>query len=551
MTRIGWVLTALIAALVAALIAWFMRSIEWVEVDVPTPARGEAARDRFYVAKQLARRLGATVATVRDLERLPPVGATLVIGSRRWSMFPGREAALRRWIDAGGHLVVLQSAWSAEGDTPRWVPMRSTPLRRDGPAGAASAAAAASAPRDIAAFLALLAKGGPCDDFVEPEGIDPAFGAARHYRLCGEQIRVLYAAAPTWLLRSSEGAVAARVGYGRGDITANALDGSFDNRALVRDDGALAFAAMLQLRDGDTVWFFDEETRARLLSLLWDHGAAAFLLAGAAILLLLWRSGARFGPLLADAARSRRSVGEQVRRTAAFIAAGGGAALHRASVRALEEEARRSIAGYATLLGARERAEAIARATREDAPSLGAAMSPLHRPDRHRRHGHRAARACPSRPPSGSPPIAAPPLFFRPEPLMSTTPNTTPFSHAAEILQRLRDEIAKAMVGQRDVVEQLLVAIVALGPRPHRRRPRPGQDAAGARPGAIDRAALRAHPVHARPDAVGHHRPRHLRGRPGGQPHMPACASGAGRSSPTPAGRRDQPRAGEDAGRAA
>jgi len=385
MTRIGRVMTALVAAIIAALIAWFMRSIEWVETDVPTPARGEAARDRFYVAKQLARRLGASVTTVHDLERLPPVGATLLIGSRRWSMFPGREAALRRWVDAGGRLVVLQSAWSAEGETPRWVPMRSAPLRRDGPAAPASAAAAAaSAPRDIDAFLALLAKGAPCDDFVEPEGIDPAFGAARHYRLCGQQIRVLHAAAPTWLLRSSEGAVAARVGYGRGDITANALEGSFDNRALVRDDGALAFAAMLQLREGDTVWFFDEETRARFLSLLWDRGAPALLLAGAAIMLLLWRSGTRFGPLLADTARARRSVGEQVRRTAAFIAAGGGAALHRASVRALEEEARRSIAGYATLLGARERAEAIARSTREDAASLGAAMSPLQRPDRHR-----------------------------------------------------------------------------------------------------------------------------------------------------------------------
>ena len=385
MTRVGWVMTALVAAIIAALIAWFMRSIEWVETDVPTPARGEAARDRFYVAKQLARRLGASVTTVHDLERMPPVGATLLIGSRRWSMFPGREAALRRWVDAGGRLVVLQSAWSAEGETPRWVPMRSAPLRRDGPAAPASAAAAAaSAPRDIDAFLALLAKGAPCDDFVEPEWIDPAFGAARHYRLCGQQIRVLHAATPTWLLRSSEGAVAARVGYGRGDITANALDGSFDNRALVRDDGALAFAAMLQLREGDTVWFFDEETRARFLSLLWDRGAPALLLAGAAIVLLLWRSGTRFGPLLADTARARRSVGEQVRRTAAFIAAGGGAALHRASVRALEEEARRSIAGYATLLGARERAEAIARSTREDAASLGAAMSPLQRPDRHR-----------------------------------------------------------------------------------------------------------------------------------------------------------------------
>ena len=108
------------------------------------------------------------------------------------------------------------------------------------------------------------------------------------------------------------------------------------------------------------------------------------MLSGAAILLLLWRIGTRFGPLIADAAKARRSVGEQVRRTAAFIAAGGGTALHRASIRALEEEARRSIAGYAMLVGARERAEAIARTTREDAVSLGAAMSPLQRPDRHR-----------------------------------------------------------------------------------------------------------------------------------------------------------------------
>jgi len=386
MTRVGWVLTASLAALIAVLVAWFMRSIEWAEVDVPYPARGEAARDRFYVAKQLTRRLGGSVTTVRDLERLPPAGATLVIGSRRWSMFPGREEALRRWIEAGGHLVVMQSAWSAEGDTPRWVPMRSAHLRRTGPASAASATApaAASAPRDVESFVALLAKGSPCDDFVEPDWIEPAFGAARHYRLCGQPIRVLSAGAPSWLLRNSEGAIAARVDYGHGDITANALDGSFDNRALVRDDGALAFAAMLQLREGDTVWFFDEETRARFIALLWDHGAPALLLAGMAILLLLWRSGTRFGPLVADTARARRSVGEQVRRTAAFIAADGGTALHRASIRALEEEARRSIAGYAGLLGARERAEAIARTTREDAASLAAAMSPLQRPDRHR-----------------------------------------------------------------------------------------------------------------------------------------------------------------------
>ena len=48
-----------------------------------------------------------TVVAAHSLEQLPPPGATLVLGSPHWNMFPGRDAALRRWVDAGGHLVVV------------------------------------------------------------------------------------------------------------------------------------------------------------------------------------------------------------------------------------------------------------------------------------------------------------------------------------------------------------------------------------------------------------------------------------------------------------
>ena len=44
-----------------------------------------------------------------------------------------------------------------------------------------------------------------------------------------------------------------------------------------------------------------------------------------------------------------------------------------------------------------------------------------------------------------------------------STPEPEQFRHAAETLQRLRDEIAKAMVGQREAVELLLIAVVASG----------------------------------------------------------------------------------------
>jgi len=379
--RTGWLLGALAAALVVALGVWLSRSIEWVDVTVPIAPSGEAARDRLYAAKQLAHRLGAEVVTVRNLEKLPPNGATLVLASRRWNMFPGRDAALERWVRDGGHLVALQSAWSADGDAPPWVPIRSRrPPRRDGAASQAASAVPLSVEGQFEEFVRRLAP--PCKVFAEPEGSVGAFGAPRAYRVCGRASRIVRAAAPTWTLAGDDGGVATRASIGRGDITTNAIERSFDNASVVREDGALAFAAMLQLHPGDRIWFFAEETRTRLSVLLWEHGAPALLLAAAALALALWRNGARFGPPLARRPLARRSVGEQVRRTAAFIARDGGLALHAASVRALEEEARRAIANYAALLSRSERSDAIARKSGIDPAMLAQAMAPPPRPER-------------------------------------------------------------------------------------------------------------------------------------------------------------------------
>ncbi|MBV9891240.1 MAG: DUF4350 domain-containing protein [Rhizobacter sp.] len=374
-----WLLRVLVAALVVALAVWFQRSIEWADVPVPTPPQGEAARDNLYAAKRLAERLGATVTTMRNFEQLPPAGATLVLASRRWAMFPGREQALERWVRAGGRLVALQSAWSAEAQAPAWVPIKSSrPPRRGGAASAPPADAATpaeAAASDVLARVARLVEP-PCARFAEPDAGGGAFGAPRTYGVCGWRSRVLRASAARWQIGDVDGAVALRVALGAGDVTSNAIEGSFSNRALLRDDGALAFAAMLQLAPGDRVWFLVDETRPPLLALLWQHGAPAIALALTALALALWRGGARFGPRLLDAPLARRSIGEQVRRTAAFVARGDGGALHAASVRALDDEARRSIANYAGLLSRSERAGAIAKKTGDDATAIATAMAP-------------------------------------------------------------------------------------------------------------------------------------------------------------------------------
>ena len=239
---------------------------------MPTPARGEAARDRFYVAKQLARRLGAIGddgARPRAICR--PPARRWCIGSRRWSMFPGREAALQRWVEAGGHLVVLQSAWSAEGDTPRWVPMRSAHLRSDGtvarglggrrrrspPSARARDRRPRRADRDAVALQRLRRAR------RDRSALRRSRAATR---ICGTPIRVLHADAPHLAASQRRGRrrrarrLRARRHHRQRD------------RGLVRQRRAAArrrrprrSRRCCSCAEGDAVWFFDEETRARFL----------------------------------------------------------------------------------------------------------------------------------------------------------------------------------------------------------------------------------------------------------------------------------------------
>ena len=81
--------------------------------------------------------------------------------------------------------------------------------------------------------------------------------------------------------------------------------------------------------------------------------------------------------------------------------------------------------------------------------------------------------------------------------------------------------------------------------RPDRERPRPGQDAAGARPGARPRLRLQPDPVHARPDALRRDRLARLRRA---HPRLPVPPRPG--LHPVAAGRRDQPGPGQDALRA-
>lgn len=362
------VVNLLALLVIAAAGAWFVHQTEWVEETVPIAPHGEAARDDRYVVKQLVHRLEGVAIAPEHFAGLPPPDATLVLSAWHWDLFPERELALRRWVESGGRLVVLDASRQ-----PDWIPI--SERRAPRAAGAASAASQPAATPRVRPPRGLL-RPSECHEVHEPESVAPAFGAPRRYRLCGGSAHlVLQTHAPvSWALHGPNGPEIARVGVGRGNVTMTTADITA-NRDILEGDNALVFMATLQLRPGQRVWFVDTERRLPLLALIWATGAPAVLLGALALAFVLWRAGVRFGPRAPTPALARRSVAEQIRGTASFIFQRDSAALHRAQLRALEQAARSRVRDH-DRLDRRSRAEAIAKATALDPNELARAMDP-------------------------------------------------------------------------------------------------------------------------------------------------------------------------------
>jgi len=349
-----------ILVLVFALLAgwWLVTSTEWTEVEVDTPPQGEAARNPFYVTQLVLQQLGARVEKHTGLEPLPPDGARLLLDSRHWDLFPGRAERLRRWVEAGGHLVVHASMLDEEALA--WVPV----VLADRPH-----APGTPAPRPL-----RRADGG-CRTLLSD-------GGSAEYRVCaaasGSMPQPANGARATWQVQGPSGPELLRVALGRGTVTVTSPWALMRNEPMLRrdTDHALLMAQALQASPGALVWIVAEESREPFLRWLWQQAWIAVLLALAALGAWLWRSGARFGPVGVVPPPERRSMVEQVTGTGAFLRHHAPAALHAAQLRALRETARRRLPGFEKL-GRPDAAAAIARATGVPALDLQQAMQPL------------------------------------------------------------------------------------------------------------------------------------------------------------------------------
>jgi hypothetical protein len=356
-----------IAAVVLGVL--FVRQLRFVEVKVPAPLKGEARSNPFYAAIRFIDELDADARRESLLMR-EPGGTVIVLHGWNWTLNATRRDRLKKWVENGGRLVVDSSLHGDLDEFETWTGIDNLEAdadeieekeKSDRQRGKDKPTATESAVQKVLEMHA-------CTTLTED-------GSGRSLDVCDVDFprSLALSRKPEWALRDGKYLHAARVAVGRGTVTAINAD-PFRYRDFLQGDHARLLVAATQLREGDEVIFLTEQKRASIMSLMWRFGAPAVLLLAVMIALGLWRSAARFGPLIALPETARRSLAEQIRGTGQFaMRFGGGKALHTAAARALRDAALKRQASY-DRLSSEQRIAALVKLSDVPAEELGPAL---------------------------------------------------------------------------------------------------------------------------------------------------------------------------------
>ena len=347
---------ALIAALVALCVGGFFACFEKRMVDVSSADSAAARRNRYLALGRFLEKMGHEVelaAEIGKLDELPAPPATVFFPLPRATLGEKRTRALLDWVARGGHLVVVTyTIWETpEGAKagakevlqpgsrpdllldPFGLRQRSKPVEEMvgetvtaalEPSGEAAKDDAEDGDEDDAGDdedAAAEPSAAPLDvgDLLtgkwRPGNVESAWA---WFDDEGEPLEVEFHAGfwwedpdgvAIWTVEGDSGVHLVELEHGAGVISALTSDEPLANDSIGNLQNAQFVATWL--RHGRAarapVWIFYEGEWPGLFALLRQHAAPALIGAGALLLLWLWRSFARFGPLLPAREAARRS----------------------------------------------------------------------------------------------------------------------------------------------------------------------------------------------------------------------------------------------------
>ena len=286
---------ALLLAVCGAIGYWFYTNFEKERKEIEVGYHGAARVNSLLAAQRYFESFGVPTRSVESLTEFPPVSATLIIPTARYEMGAGEAQRLRRWVEAGGHLVVVPtSAFDEQYE------------RAD----------ALLDPLGIQVREVEDPQSGGLVDVDWPDSGDfMTVYMDAYVRLDRTQTKnkILLE------LADDDGAYLVRLALGRGVVTVLADANFLTNPRIAHNDHAAYLWRVAQLGDKRPVWLVYSDSMPPLHRWLMQHAWTA-LIAGALLLLLwLWAASRRFGSVLAPEPLMRRRLLDHVDATGRFL----------------------------------------------------------------------------------------------------------------------------------------------------------------------------------------------------------------------------------------
>jgi len=295
---------ALIALLIVVLVgaggAWLYANFEVVTEKQKSGYSSRALRDPWLAAQRLVQRMGALATSVRalpNLRTLPP-SAVLVLPAQRHTISQPLRAAVLAWVEKGGHLII-----EAEHDRQPDPFLEALGVERK----------RIGNPDDEderrEEIVEVLLPGSTVTSRVEMDKGLSIESPAAEFRFDGD--------AATHVLLARQGA--GRV------IVLNDLSFA-TNRWIGAHDHAQFLWELVSLAPGrPAVHFFNNPGQLSFWEWLRENAWAPLAGGAAAILLWLWRTAPRLGPVAPDPERARRRLLDHLRASGRFLWSHGGA----------------------------------------------------------------------------------------------------------------------------------------------------------------------------------------------------------------------------------
>lgn len=281
-------------------VLWFFDHFERRTTQIPVGYSAEARRNPWLALERYLMRGGIQVESLAGrapLSDFPPTTDTLVVRGLG-PLNATRRAALRRWMEEGGHLVVeVRRLWD-EDARPRDDLLADFGIRLQ----VESDEKRLQEGLDVSAFEI------PVPDVPRPLMV--AFDPRYHLAAEGEAPGDLTVGGRLRLVERPVGA---------GRLTVVSDSGFMTNAEIGHQDHAFFAARLVAPTPGGKVWLIYDSAVPWLGALIWSAAPQAVISVGVLLLVWLWSLGVRLGPLRSESHARQRDLLEHLDASGDFL----------------------------------------------------------------------------------------------------------------------------------------------------------------------------------------------------------------------------------------